>query len=73
MPGERAVEIARFLARAGWGGASREPLAGDASSRRYERLRIGPETAVLMDAPGMALSLERFDLPLFFPPPRDLI
>ncbi len=40
-----------FLARAGWGGAARAPLAGDASARRYERLARGGESAVLMDAP----------------------
>ena len=48
---ERAVRIAAFLAEAGWGDAERRPLAGDASFRRYERLRQGGQTAVLMDAP----------------------
>lgn len=41
-----------FLATAGWSDATRAPLAGDASNRRYERLshpELGP--AVLMDAP----------------------
>jgi N-acetylmuramate 1-kinase len=47
----RAAAIADFLAAAGWGGATRAPLAGDASPRRYERLRRGAGTAVLMDAP----------------------
>jgi aminoglycoside/choline kinase family phosphotransferase len=48
----REVLIARFLAAAGWGGAARRPLAGDASFRRYERLAAaGGVTAVLMDAP----------------------
>ena len=40
-----------FLERAGWAGAAVEPLAGDASFRRYFRLRRGDETAMLMDAP----------------------
>lgn len=40
-----------FLDRAGWGAAAREPLAGDASSRRYIRLRRGEDRAVLMLAP----------------------
>jgi aminoglycoside/choline kinase family phosphotransferase len=40
-----------FLARAGWGDAARGKLAGDASFRRYDRLRRGAEAAVLMDAP----------------------
>ncbi|MGD9916578.1 MAG: aminoglycoside phosphotransferase family protein [Paenirhodobacter sp.] len=44
-------EIAAFLAAAGWSEAQRAPLAGDASARRYERLRRGRETAVLMVAP----------------------
>jgi aminoglycoside/choline kinase family phosphotransferase len=40
-----------FLAAAGWSGADVEPLAGDASFRRYFRLRRGGQTAMLMDAP----------------------
>jgi aminoglycoside/choline kinase family phosphotransferase len=50
----RDVEIARFLAAHGWGGAERLPLGADWSSRRYERLRRGAETAILMDAAGDA-------------------
>ena len=40
-----------FLAACGWGGARVEPLAGDASFRRYFRVVEGNRTAVLMDAP----------------------
>lgn len=40
-----------FLDRQGWGDALRQPLADDASFRRYERLTRGDERAVLMDAP----------------------
>ena len=40
-----------FLARNGWGGARIEPLAGDASFRRYFRIVEAGRTAVLMDAP----------------------
>lgn len=40
-----------FLAAAGWSGAAVEPLPGDASFRRYFRLRKGDGTAMLMDAP----------------------
>jgi aminoglycoside/choline kinase family phosphotransferase len=40
-----------FLARHGWAGARVEPLAGDASFRRYFRVHDGDRTAVLMDAP----------------------
>ena len=45
-----------FLAKAGWSNAELEPLPGDASFRRYFRLRKngggkGDKTAMLMDAP----------------------
>src|SRR4029077_17506497 len=48
---ERARQIAAFLHVQGWGNCQRAPLAGDASFRRYERLRRGADRAVLMDAP----------------------
>ena len=48
---DRAAAASLFLARAGWGTAVRQHLAGDASDRRYERLRAGAATAVLMDNP----------------------
>ncbi len=48
---DRPSRIAAFLAAAGWAGAERRPLAGDASFRRYERLTQGTRRAVLMDAP----------------------
>jgi len=48
----REGPIRRFLAEAGLGGARREPLPGDASSRRYERLHLPTGgTLMLMDAP----------------------
>ena len=40
-----------FLARAGWTDARIEPLAGDASFRRYFRVIDNARRAVLMDAP----------------------
>lgn len=40
-----------FLARAGWADATSGPLAGDASSRSYERLTLNGKRAVLMNAP----------------------
>lgn len=43
--------IDQFLANAGWGDALIEPLPGDASFRRYFRIRRGEQTAMLMDAP----------------------
>ena len=36
---EREAHIAAFLAKAGWGAAQRGLLAGDASFRRYDRLK----------------------------------
>lgn len=51
MSEARARDIADFLARHGWGEASRAALAGDASFRRYERLTLDGRPAVLMDAP----------------------
>lgn len=40
-----------FLATAGWSGAAVEPLPGDASFRRYFRIRREGRSAILMDAP----------------------
>ena len=48
---ERERQRRAFAARAGWGDARRETIAGDASARRYERLTRGDATAVLMDDP----------------------
>jgi aminoglycoside/choline kinase family phosphotransferase len=45
------IETEAFLARHGFGGASRAALAGDASARRYERLQGGPRPAILMHCP----------------------
>ncbi|HCQ64170.1 MAG TPA: aminoglycoside phosphotransferase [Rhodobacteraceae bacterium] len=60
MTSDRAAAIARFLTHVGWCGATQAPLAGDASSRRYVRLRMGNDRAVLMDAHGDRRGLERF-------------
>ena len=43
--------IAPFLEAAGWTGAGIEPLPGDASFRRYFRIRRGDRSAMLMYAP----------------------
>jgi len=48
---DRRTVIRAFLAAHGWEGAERAALAGDASFRRYERLRRNGERALLMDAP----------------------
>jgi len=47
----RSRAIRAFLAGAGRPGAARRHLQGDASTRRYERVRHGGRTAVLMDWP----------------------
>jgi hypothetical protein len=49
-------DITSFLARHGFGEASRAPLPGDASFRRYERLVGGPAPALLMVCPPPRLS-----------------
>lgn len=50
---DRQQDIADFLAQTDWADARRDPLAGDASNRRYERLRRADgASAVLMDAPA---------------------
>ena len=48
---DRSSKIDAFLAKAGWAEAMRQPLAGDASFRRYERVYLDGKQAVLMDAP----------------------
>ncbi len=67
-----------FLAEHGWGGAEILPLAGDASPRRYFRIRRGGESAVLMDSPPEDDGLDPFLaiaghlLDRGFSPPRPL-
>ncbi len=50
---DREAHIRDFLHTSGWASATRVPLAGDASRRRYFRLTNGPGglPAILMDAP----------------------
>lgn len=43
--------VESFLQTAGWGDAEIVPLPGDASFRRYFRVKRGDESAMLMDAP----------------------
>ncbi|GAM96657.1 predicted phosphotransferase [alpha proteobacterium U9-1i] len=50
----RSEALSRLLAETGFADAERKPLAGDASTRRYERLTLGGRKAVLMDAPPSA-------------------
>jgi aminoglycoside/choline kinase family phosphotransferase len=51
MSSELPAGLHSFLKAAGWGGADVAPLAGDASFRRYFRVRSGTRSAMLMDAP----------------------
>jgi hypothetical protein len=57
---ERPAAIDAFLGAHGFGRATRAPLAGDASVRRYVRLTGGPRPAVLMDAPPGAVDVHPF-------------
>ncbi|HEY2179255.1 MAG TPA: phosphotransferase [Caulobacteraceae bacterium] len=55
MPSEREAARRAFLDEAGMGSARREVLAGDASTRRYERLhRAGQASLIFMDQPPAA-------------------
>lgn len=51
MHSQTVTRFQTFLAEAGWGGARIEPIAGDASFRRYFRIVDGDRRAMLMDAP----------------------
>ena len=57
LSSDREALKADFLARSGFGEARREPLSGDASTRRYERLHT-PEglSFIFMDQPPAAES-----------------
>ncbi len=59
MMSDNSAQISAFLEKAGWGAATRKPLTGDASSRRYEKLELSGKKAVLMDASkGVAMPPE---------------
>jgi aminoglycoside/choline kinase family phosphotransferase len=51
MSTKRATEIEAFLNAAGWAGARRMPMPGDASTRSYVRLEHGGRKAIVMDQP----------------------
>lgn len=44
-----------------WVGAAIEPMQGDASNRRYSRLRLGDQTAILMEDPAGTEVLAKFE------------
>jgi tRNA threonylcarbamoyl adenosine modification protein YjeE len=48
---ERLAAVRRFLDATGYGNAERHRLAGDASSRSYERLTRGGRSVLLMNSP----------------------
>ena len=48
---ERMAAIRRFLEATGYAAAERRRVQGDASTRIYERLRLGDQRAILMNAP----------------------
>ena len=48
---ERMISARRFLEESGYGNARRERMAGDASSRSYERLITGDKRFILMNSP----------------------
>lgn len=51
MTSELPAGLHEFLQQAGWEGAQIAPLPGDASFRRYFRIRRNDDRAMLMDAP----------------------
>ncbi len=57
---DRDGKINGFLVHAGWVGAVRTPLAGDASFRRYHRITKKGQCAMLMDAPPPLENIEPF-------------
>ena len=57
---DRSLLIDGFLRSVGWIGATRRMLAGDASFRRYERIKFKNKTAILMDAPPPAEDVRPF-------------
>ncbi len=48
---ERMHAVRRFLDQSGFGDAERERIQGDASTRSYERLRLGDRQVILMNSP----------------------
>jgi len=48
---DRIPVVRRFLDSTGYGQAERRRIQGDASTRSYERLRLGEQRAILMNAP----------------------
>jgi len=51
MRAERLSAVRRFLDQSGYADAQRQRLAGDASTRSYERLTLGDRQVILMNSP----------------------
>jgi hypothetical protein len=51
---ERLSAVRRFLDQSGYANAERQRLAGDASTRSYERLTLGDRQVILMNSPRRA-------------------
>lgn len=60
MVTRRSEEIDYFLSSLGWISAARKLLAGDASDRRYTRLKDGDRRAILMDSPPKKEGIQSF-------------
>ncbi|MEO9823627.1 MAG: tRNA (adenosine(37)-N6)-threonylcarbamoyltransferase complex ATPase subunit type 1 TsaE [Paracoccaceae bacterium] len=56
----RPIEKTRFLIEAGWSGAQTTNVAGDLSSRTYQRLRQGEQSVIYMDAGDDTASTSKF-------------
>src|SRR5258708_1729419 len=54
MSADRDEAARGFLARSGWRNAELLPLEGDASTRRYIRLKMNGRGALLRDQPPLA-------------------
>jgi tRNA threonylcarbamoyl adenosine modification protein YjeE len=51
----RSLSLRDFMARAGWGEATRRYFTGDASARSYETVTLSGKTRVLMNSPRLVL------------------
>src|SRR6185312_23452 len=67
---ERIPVIRRFLDSTGYGQAERRRIQGDASTRIYERLRVGNQRAILMNSPRRPDGAQRQTLQPDRPPRR---
>lgn len=56
----RAIERARFVIDAGWPGAMRNTIAGDLSSREYQRFQQDGRSCIFMDAGDDIASVTNF-------------